>query len=332
MTPSLETPPPQKILHYPIHGDLNGGTLILLGDKQAKNVVFLMGGFPDDHQAFLNMATSLAQNGCFVGVTCLPGYDRIEPWVKHPHGFTLEQIVAACGGAMYALVAQSQASERNLTCMFHDWGCVFGLVQANRVIQENVPFLHPKQLVLFDVCGPPHPEIQANMNDKGKMGFWNSFKAATYQLFFAGCFALQTHVSRHLAHAFYAVGSLVLFRILPFNPVGPQDKLLLQSRATSIPTRKFIYMMYPYYYMARQGRSFFKQYHLPKPNDMRVLYMYGVNKNVMFHTPGTLQYFAEQDSAKAKAEAVEDSGHWLYLHRPEHCLKAVLNFCFGDEK
>lgn len=50
MNPSLETPPPQKIVHYPIHGDLNGGTLLVLGDKQAKHVVFLLGGFPDDHQ------------------------------------------------------------------------------------------------------------------------------------------------------------------------------------------------------------------------------------------------------------------------------------------
>ena len=50
MTSLHEAPPPQKIVHYPIHGDLNGGTLILLGDKHAKQVVFMMGGFPDDHQ------------------------------------------------------------------------------------------------------------------------------------------------------------------------------------------------------------------------------------------------------------------------------------------
>jgi hypothetical protein len=43
-------PPPQKIVHYPIHGDLTGGILILMGDKQAKHVVYLLGGFPDDHQ------------------------------------------------------------------------------------------------------------------------------------------------------------------------------------------------------------------------------------------------------------------------------------------
>jgi hypothetical protein len=51
-----DAPPPQKIVHFPIHGDLNGGTLIVLGDKTAKQVVFFMGGFPDDHQVCVENA------------------------------------------------------------------------------------------------------------------------------------------------------------------------------------------------------------------------------------------------------------------------------------
>ena len=281
------------------------------------------------------MATSLAQHGCLVGVTCLPGYDRTEPWVKHPRGFTLDEIVAACGGGMHALAAQSAVDieERELTCIFHDWGSVFGSVQVNRVLQEDVPSLHPNRVVLFDVCGPPHPQVRALMKgESGRMSPWNVFKLATYQLFLASCFALQTHVSHQLAHAYFKVGATVLFGILPLNPVGPLDSMQLNERHPPLSTRKLIWMMYPYYYAIRQGKDFFKHFHLPKPDRMRVLYMYGVEKNAMFHSPGVIQYFNEQDQSQNKALAVENAGHWLYNHRPEYCLKAVLEFCFGTDE
>jgi pimeloyl-ACP methyl ester carboxylesterase len=282
------------------------------------------------------MATAMAQRGCLVGVTCMPGYDRTEPWTKHPHGFTLEEILAACGGGIYALVAQSQVDieERELTCVFHDWGCLFGLVHANRVLKEDVPSLHPKQVVLFDVCGPAHPKMQAVMKGRKGLGsLWNTVKMVPYQLFFASCFAIQKHVSHSLAEAWYSLGSLALFKILPFNPCGPLDDAQLANRHPPFSTRKLIWMMYPYYYAIRHGRSFFRQFHLPKPEDnMRVLYMFGTDKNVMFHSPGSLQYFDEQPQQQAKAIAVENAGHWLYLHQPEYCLKAVLEFCFGADE
>jgi hypothetical protein len=280
------------------------------------------------------MATSLAQHGCLVGVTCLPGYDRIEPWIKHPNGFTLDEIVAACGGGMHALVAQSEVdiSERELTCIFHDWGCVYGLVQVNRVLEENILPLCPKQVVLFDVCGPPHPEV-AKMKGIGNMSIWSSVKIFTYQFFFASCFALQKHISVHLANLYYTVGCMALFNILPFWPCGPQDKALMEQRHPMPPVRKIIHMMYPYYYTMRQGSgSFYKQFHLPKADATRVLYMYGLNKNVMFHSPGVVQYLEEQDPTQAKAIAVEGAGHWLYLQREDYCLQAVLDFCFGSNK
>lgn len=285
-------------------------------------------------QAFLDFATSLAQRNCLVGVTCLPGYDRIEPWIKHPNGFTLEETVAACGEGIHALVAQSvvDREDRELTCIFHDWGCAFGSVQINRVLEESdLPFMHPRQVVLFDVAGPPHPSVRANMKNVSRSSFWNNFKRLSYQLFFASCFALQKHASTHIAQAFYKVGSLGLFGILRMTPVGPLDGNLLSKRQSHIPLRKCIWMMYPYYYMVTQGADVFPQFHLPKPDMMRVLYMYGVQKKVMFHTPSTIQYFNEQDGVNNKMIPVENAGHWLYLHEPEYCLKAVLEFCFGSE-
>ena len=164
------------------------------------------------------------------------------------------------------------------------------------------------------------------------MSPWNAFKMATYQLFFASCFALQTHVSHQVAHAYYKVGATVLFGILPFNPVGPLDRPQLYDRHPPYSTRKLIWMMYPYYYAITQGRDVLKQFHLPKPDSMRVLYMYGAEKNVMFHSPLSIQYFDEQDQSQSKAVAVQDAGHWLYIHRSEYCLKAVIEFCFGNDE
>jgi pimeloyl-ACP methyl ester carboxylesterase len=269
----------------------------------------------------------------------LPGYNQTEPWVRHPQGFTLDETVAACGEGLHALMAQSTSDQQDrvLTCIFHDWGCVFGSIHTSRILEHapDVSALHPQNIVFLDVVGEPHPNVLAKMSNPKGMSLWNTFKMTSYQMFFASCFAVQRHLSTHLAQAYYAVGSLTLFGILRLSPVGPKDVKTMQQRQPPMSIRKLIWMMYPYYHLVPSLPSVWKDFHLPKPEDMRVLYMYGTDKKVTFHPPTTIQYFGEQEkqgnSKNNRAIAVQDAGHWLYLHRPEFCLNAIIDFCFGSD-
>ena len=59
-----------------------------------------------------------------------------------------------------------------------------------------------------------------------------------------------------------------------------------------------------------------------------VLYMYGVEKRINFHDKAAVMMLEEkrEGHGRSRAIAVEDAGHWLYLHQPDVTREAVVKF------
>ena len=57
--------------------------------------------------------------------------------------------------------------------------------------------------------------------------------------------------------------------------------------------------------------------------------MYGLDKNIHFHDPNTMEWLEKQcqkEGSKSKIMAVEKAGHWLYLQQPELCYEEAKKF------
>jgi hypothetical protein len=287
---SDDEPSPPQVVHFPLPGDLNGGTLLLFGNPKSSKVIFLQAGFPDDHQSFVPLATLLAKsnNDCLVGVSCMPGYDVPDPLKgPKPGGYSFEDAMASIREGIQALRAQCKGGDDDdleLTAIFHDWGVFVGTMYVNRMIIEGAKSLIPKQLVLLDILPPPHPEDKKKLTEVPSPTLRQLLVETVYRIFFAMCFALQRFISTFLAQGFFVVGSAILFsKMVNLSPTGDLDAKTIQSRQPPLALSRLIWMMYPYYNLLFGGPflHWFELYKLPKlsgQDSIPVLYMYGTDK------------------------------------------------------
>jgi pimeloyl-ACP methyl ester carboxylesterase len=322
------TTTPIKV-HFSINGDSTAGTLFVMGNKASKNVLFFHGGFPDDHSVFLPLAKQIASTqDCLIGVSCMPGYHLEEPWNFKPEGFTFNEMTQCCHDAIQTLMAQSSCRDARLMCILHDWGVLVGI---QYVTQRQGTM--PTQLVLFDVCAPPHPSIKIQAPTPS---LYQVFTETLYRIVFAICFVLQRSVSSSLAQFIYPFCAFILFRnnIVKLGPVKACDVEFIEAH----PVKKLIWMMYPYWHLltsllSSEGRTMLETFHLPPLEDMPVLYMYGLDKNAMFHDLASVQLLEQEMHAgkKSKIVPVKNAGHWLYVQQPDLCYQQVVEFCFGKK-
>lgn len=318
-----------KTIKYPILHDEEGGSLFLVGKLDAPRLVLMCAGYPDDQSVFMPLAERLAQKNCLVGVTCLPGYDKIG----YKDGYTFQECGKCMAEAAKALRAQSTAASRpKLSGIFHDWGCVAGTIFTNQAL-ENESDVVPDEVVLFDVCLPVHPkttdtkhlEIKEPTTSTAIYSFAVFF---AYQILFATCFLLQRYVSKRLAALYHAVGWKFIswLKLVPIS--SPQDKAYIKTRQVSHIT----YLMYAYYY-------FWKGI-LYNPSDLEgcclpldlkktpVLFLYGADKAIPFHDATNVAVLREEQEQGRRSNAVEikSAGHWLYLHQQDECFDKVSKF------
>ena len=334
-------PPPRKVVNYRIADEDKAGALFILGDAAAPKMAILCAGFPDDHAIFLPFASLLAENtegGCLVGVACLPGYDDREdwPWTAHKaEGYTFNEMAMALREAVRALRAEStyegaDGGGAKLTAIFHDWGVVPGLMYANRALAEPNADLSPREIVLFDVLPPPHPEHK-DVPAAPKESLYHVAVTLGYRIVLAAAFLIQRFVSKLLALAVLglAFGALGALRLTPLRGI---DVKVINARNVPLDPNRMIFMAYPYFYMFRAlltGNQDFSGCSLPKRLDVTpVLYLYGTEKRVMFHDNGARMVLQREgeEGRKSNAVAVKDAGHYLYVQQPEICFEAVKAF------
>lgn len=337
-----------KILSYPIAGNENGGILHVYGKSSAQHVILCCGGYPDDHKPFTPLVQRLAsEEDCLVGITCFPGFDleaynecKFDGYKRN--GYDFDQVCSSIRTAASQLFLQSESiSGTKFTVILHDWGVVPGLMFINRAIEEEYCPHVPTKVVLLDVLARPHKDykdlpLQSEVAYPLKPSSYETLVCLTYRFALATSFALLRFVSdiAGLVNMALSFGAL---RMLRLNPTGKIDNDVIQERAGEASSllafhRHLVYMCYPYYYMFQcmiKGKGF-EDVHLPLDlNRTPILYIYGTNKNVMFHdwkSLAILEREEREEKSDCRVVAVEGAGHWMYVQKMDVCLEEIKKF------
>jgi pimeloyl-ACP methyl ester carboxylesterase len=342
------------VVPYPIPGNDVGGRIFIYGllaakkelneTKQTVNVLFFCGGFPDNCSTFqplaerfcmMNNETSNSRMIC--GVTCLPGFDTHHNNFKI--GYTFDEMAVSLQAACKVLLTtvnenfvSKQSIMIKLTGIFHDWGSYAGAMVVNRC-NHNTPNYFMR-VVYFDVLPPTHPKLRIQ---REPMDLYKSLIIASYTSLFALCHIIQRYLSYWLAAPVASIGYSFLF-ILGLLPIRWIDhKTVLSKRPKEFTIRKVISMQYPYYELWRgllyQGPKRFVKTtmsdatlpeNVSNVDGTPILYMYGTNKNAMFHDVNVIAWLKQQNSQSVVP--VNNAGHWLYRQQENICYEAIRNF------
>jgi pimeloyl-ACP methyl ester carboxylesterase len=337
---------------YAIPGNEEGGRIFIYGkmlpgneknclrEKSRVRLLFFCGGFPDDCSSFQSLARRFAASSenIICGVTCLPGYDIHYTNFKK-EGYSFDEMVLSLKAACKVFVslvletASVQQSDIELTGVFHDWGSFVGAMLVNRMNLETPQFF--RQVVYLDVLPSLHPVLKIPRQRKPLS---QALVIISYTSFFAFCHAMQRFVSSWVAATIASIG-YAMFTILGISPVRHIDnKTFMTYRPKEYTMRKLVWMQYPYYNMwcgifSQGPKGFLKNtfgdatlpanVSSPSTGGTPILYMYGVNKNTMFHDSYVLNWLMEKQQPVIK---VQDAGHWFHRQQEDTCYEAISNF------
>lgn len=332
--------PVAKLVH-PIPHDDTGGLLYIFGDaKNASKLIITCAGYPDDHAAFVPLASNLVASSqdCLVGVSCIPGFDdRPEkPWTDHcKDGYSFQEWTVALKEAVKTLRLHSTNPEATLTFIAHDWGSLLALFYTHSCLRDDLKELLPDQLVLLDVLLFPHPKMidEPKSNIPIRTRLYQSVALLSYQVVLASLFFLQRYVSRFLAVIYYGL-SFLLLGLVGLIPVTFQDMAYHRSCPVSRQLYRSLYMAYPYFNLWKailtgKTRTSLEGAHLPLDLvKTPILYMYGANKRFHFHSYEGLAILEGQADMghRSRVVRVQGAGHWLHIQQQETCLQEIVKF------
>lgn len=349
-----------KVVNYPIPGNPTGGILHIYGEPATKqDIILYCGGFPDGLEPISNLAERLATTrsdgqirGCYVGVTCFPGFDyetfneqKFTGFKKS--GFTFDEVTCCVRDAADLLFQEhtkssgsSSADEDNkttFTLVTHDWGALIGHLFINRAIEERSFTQHkPDRLVMLDVLLSPNPQSNYKEVLRGsevsKPTARDHLLSMSYRTAFAISFAMLQYISETVALITMGILSTIVFKILKLSPLMHVDQEHMKKCAKE--PKHFLYMMYPYYHMFREvskgSANVFSASMLPVDlKETPILYIYGAKKNVMFHdnrSVALLEWEEKEGLSESRVVRLEESGHWMYCQEPEVCENEIRKF------
>jgi pimeloyl-ACP methyl ester carboxylesterase len=355
-----------KVFNYPIPGNPTGGILHIYGEPSAaQDVILYCGGFPDGLEPISELAERLAttrdgqDRGCYVGVTCFPGFDnktfneqKFTGFKKS--GFTFDEVTCCVRDAADLLFKEHAKSvssstdecKTTFTLMAHDWGAIIGHLFINRAIEERSFTQHkPDRLVMLDVLLFPHPKSNYKEKLRGREIYKpttrDNLLALSYRAAFAMSFAALQYISEAVGLIVMAVLTTIVFSILKLDPLQDIDNEQWIHNSYAKDLKHCLYMMYPYYHMfkdmSKGSATFLDGKTLPLDlKETPVLYMYGAKKNVMFHNHRSIALLEREEKeglSESRVVRLEESGHWMYIQEPEVCESEIRKFlkCGGGE-
>jgi len=344
--------------------DDNRGALYLYGDPSCEKLALCCAGYADDHIVFQSFANELSlkgDNGVFVGVMCLPGYDDRPQdgasWTTHnPDGYTFDDWSNAVRDAVNALRKESTfaggVSKTKFTGIFHDWGTIAGGIWMNRVLAEaeakdrnnnnngeDNEYFKPKNVVYFDVLlSPSKSTNQTELVPSSSEVVFPSMKSNIcrwlYRIVLANSFLLQRYISKYVAAVTFIVGFtlLELFGLGPLFPFDTKSIEPLYNKNGPKSIFRMMYMAYPYWLLfqpstMKKMKEEFKLHENWK--ETPILYMYGTKKRTQFHDERSIKMLesgAQHKTSTSRVIAVEDAGHFLYVQKPKLCVDSVYQF------
>ena len=154
-----------------------------------------------------------------------------------------------------------------------------------------------------------------------------------YRGTFAFSFAVMRYISVHII-AIVTFGILYGFvKLLRLEPTKSIDANVVREKRMNL--QHMVYTFYPYYYLFRAfiyNKQAFAHGSLPlNLKDTPVLYMYGPEKNAMFHDRRSLAMLEEEErqgTSDCRVVRVDGAGHWMYHHtqRPDICEQEIRSF------
>lgn len=292
------------IIRYAIPGNESGGLLHIYGEGTASNVVLYCGGWPDGVEPFTPMAMRLAtssstetKDGCFVGVTCWPGFD-FESYQQLKFrgfkrgGYNFNEVLCCIREAAKQLFVEYYRQHVHdfketpqFTVIFHDFGVLPGLMFVNRSIEEDYFAEHtPNRIVLLDVLLEPHPDFRTQFWHLSPYSVHELLVYVAYRGTFACAFAMLRFLSETIGLLTFRIMYMfvIMLRLAPLHPKG-SDMMLLEER--KMDQHHLIYTFYPYYYLFRAMLFNKKELvHGCLPLNLvktPILYLYGEEKNVV---------------------------------------------------
>ena len=307
------------IVHYPIPGNACGGLLHIYGKRNAKDIILYCGGWPDGVEPFTPLAKRLAtpqrardnhseeDNGCFVGITCWPGFDkesfsRLSNFCSFKReGYNFDEVTCCIREAANQLFLEYNSKSRpedmenhtinenkrkdgsKFTVIFHDFGVLTGLMFVNRSIEEKYFTEHrPDRVVLLDVINGPHQKFKTQFRHMPPYKNHEILVHVAYRGTYACAFAAARYLSSTIGIMVFGIlwNFIKLSRLIPLRGI---DMRMIAERKMDL--HHMVYTMYPYYNLFQC--LVYNTHALAKsslPLDLvqtPVLYLYGPEKNVV---------------------------------------------------
>jgi pimeloyl-ACP methyl ester carboxylesterase len=189
------------------------------------------------------------------------------------------------------------------------------------------------EMILFDVLGPPHPEMDTDLIPKiAPSSLYEIYIGVGYRFIFALMHLTQRYMHEKLAKVIF-IPLILSMKILRLSPTYKIDAKVFQNRKTPLDRLRMMYMAYPYVNMPKamftgKSQKVFQDFSLPKDLEKTpVLYMYGTEKRIMFHDHRSVQIL-KSSKGKSNAIGVDNAGHWLQTEgqKMEYCLEKVKEF------
>jgi len=272
-------------------------------------VLIMIAGFPDSNGTWDTLAPLFEEQKYHVVTMAYPGIDPADvPRLERERrwGYDLDAVVAA----LLQLIQEYR--EMGCTTVFllgHDWGSFPVLRVAHdyptaitAVVSEDIGIVAP----IYSL------RLKSILVILG------------YQWLFVTIFIVTRLLPVGMGNWFCQT-ALWLY---PWRLIGPVALPTTSASAFGRPpwTLHYPYQMHPYFHLYKNIITK-GQVNPVRFTKVPLLYIYGRQKRVMFHTPKYLQRL--EQAHNCRHICYEDAGHWIHTTHPERMARDMLDFFKG---
>ena len=273
-------------------------------EKNLPAVLIMLAGFPDSNKTWAHLAPLLEEK-YHVVTMAYPGIDPADiPRLERASwwGYDLDDVT----DALLALVREynNRGGGGDVFLLGHDWGSFPVLKIANEhpasvtaVVSEDIGLVTPVRSI----------------------GLKAALVILGYQWLFVTIFVASRVLPARLGD-WFCQAMLILY---PWSWIGPVVLPPSSGGGGRQWTLSSPYQMHPYFHL---HKNILLKAHLNPVGFTKVplLYIFGRQKRVMFHSPTYLQRLDKHPDCRHVC--YEDAGHWIHTTHPERMARDMVDF------
>ena len=264
-----------------------------LGNPKASRAMVFVSGFPDNQLSAFKRVFPYFEKEFRIIAMCFPDFELSpgsDQTVENDWGYSFDEILRRMDATIDKI-----SRGKKVILVTHDWGAHLGYLYENR---------HPEKIeviVAHDVA----------MLTRGRPSLPALLILVLYQWWFTTSFLVKNIFGKS-AGDFVLSSYVLLTKLLPF--IGPTRDKLRRPREEITS-----HLCYPYAHFWLWGGITMKTRYPKCP----LLYMYGRNKNIMFHNASTLERIKSDKNASYREFK---GGHWFFDEEPEQVVEEIKKF------